>query len=250
MKINRNTETVVSHKKFMVVLLILSLLFVGLLSYYSKLAKDRKICTRNESYIQNTKFEKVLNFVYNRIDADSSSFDNQYVKLTRNYKNCLNIKYLDYTESKEKLGLFILNKDSNLSNLQIYINPAYKDKSDIFTALILTHELTHVGQYIESVTTSKKKQCFDQEVDAFKNMLAIFAAYSIEDKASIINDIAFSVIPDETASTLKKILGYSTEAWNLCKLMKTYNKKCFNTLYTNWIRDTVKESTKYQRQCN
>lgn len=224
--------------------ILLLFIFIGYFVYFNTFNKTKKtyICEREMPFTRGTDFEGLINIVYVRLNGNESKFDNEYINVAREYKNCLVVNY----STSSDLGMFYSNQDNSLNALKLTVNNAYEHKYDVFTQLILSHELTHVGQYIEQVKYGKTLSCVDREVYAFKNMLSYFSLLSDNQRKKLLDDLFFNEYPDPTVTTFKQLLDFSTKAWGECN---NNDKVCFNRTYTLLVKKFIENSPSYKEQC-
>lgn len=82
--------------------------------------------------------------------------------------NCIKIVEENSTKTEDFEGYFTFNsKDIENNYYPITVNSKYVKADDVLITLLLTHEITHIQQYIDLINNTKTYSCIDGEVDAF-----------------------------------------------------------------------------------
>ena len=151
-------------------------------------------CTRNVRLENEPRFDRALSLVYEKIgklqtdlgDASSLIFSPQLV-------NCIRVKKSDLPDTIGVEGFFVFNdKDIKPNDFPISVDRKYDDADDLVNALLLTHEITHVHQYISQLNNKDTLSCIDKEVSAFYSQLLFTTELNQEEGKSldlrIVND--------------------------------------------------------------
>ena len=138
-------------------------------------------CIRETPYEKPPEFDRALSLIKQRLNDLSLKMNSKEMNFS--YFNCLDIKYSDL---KEEEGLFTFDpKDSSLDKLQILVNSSYKEKDDILTAFLLTHEVTHAALFLNTVNFGEEIGCIDNEINAFSMQLSFIQSLNPEEANSI-----------------------------------------------------------------
>lgn len=144
-------------------------------------------CNRNVRLENEPKFDRALSLVYEKIgklqkdlgDASSLIFPPQLV-------NCVQVKKSDLPNAKGIEGFFVFNdKDIKPNNFPISVDRKYDEADDLVNALLLTHEITHVHQYINTLNGTDTLSCIDKEVNAFYSQLLFTTELNEEEGKSL-----------------------------------------------------------------
>lgn len=207
------------------------------------LTNDGVGCIKDIPNSNPPEFERALSFYEQRINEYLSK--HKLEEFDFSYFNCLDIKYSD---SIEEEGYFTFNtKESSLDKLQIIVNSSYKEKDDMLTAFLLSHEIYHVFSFIEKVNFGKKIDCIDEEVNAFSNQL--FFSQTLKPQEMDILNLRFKEGYSKQSPQLKLM-------WDLWDMKKNADKTCGNSsdCYDKQldlsIRNNVKSNPYYMKQCN
>lgn len=143
-------------------------------------------CYRRAPYETPNEINRALDLIQQRTGVDGSGQDTIW-QTVFNYRNCLNIQYSEVDQQSVE-GFFIYPQEhtqENLDNLQIFINPSYKNYDDLTLATLLSHELIHAGQFVNEVVAQHKLGCFEQEAAAFTAQHAFIMTLNQEEQRSI-----------------------------------------------------------------
>jgi len=170
-------------------------------------SKTVKYCTRKDPYKLDPVFERSLSLIFERLgitermDSKAEGSFSQILLFAYVNKNCLDIKYANSIDEMSGAdGLFFFSDSySGPDRLKILVAPFFKAESDLLTALLLSHELRHVEQFIEEDVFNKtlvtcnnisnrnnckildenfgylQKSCYKKEVEAFLTEIRFFS---------------------------------------------------------------------------
>lgn len=129
-------------------------------------------CTRTSRLDNLPQYDRALSLIQQRLIVNQERFKynkrSLFTSFVPNLTNCIKVVEEQSTESNPFEGYFTFNgKDIKSNYFPIIVNSKYVQSDDILIALLLTHEMTHVQQYIDSVNNIKTLSCIDKEVNAF-----------------------------------------------------------------------------------
>ena len=194
------------------------------------------ICTREEPYELPLEFERARSLRSQRLQEAG-------VKLDYSFYNCIDIQYADLAAQGAE-GMFRIDQNSSLDHLMILVDNGYKIKDDVFTAILLSHEFTHVAQYVRELKGEGKTSCVEAEVEAFLNEIVFITELNKEEKVSLASRITYYKGGGYNDSIS---LGIISQIDDLIK-MKGQSSD-LNTL-KNLIDKWVRSNPAYQKQCN
>lgn len=196
----------------LVIPLILIALMVGVgIAYYFKIQPQKTTsieptptpeqaiaegCTRTTRLENPPQYDRALSLIQQRIDDNEKWCDKyceteDYEKKLRfhafpaNLTNCIKIVEEDIDGGAE--GYFTFHSEDIKPNyFPITINKSYNFADDTLTALLITHEMTHVQQYLDSLKGNDTLSCRDKEVEAFISQIDFYTKLSNEEISSVV----------------------------------------------------------------
>lgn len=152
-------------------------------------------CTRNTRLENAPQYDRALSLIQQRID-DNEKWCDKYCE-TEDYEmklrfhhfpasltNC--IKIIEEKIDGGTEGYFTFHSENIKPNFfPITIDKSYKFADDTLTALLITHEMTHVQQYLDSLKGNDLLSCRDKEVEAFISQIDFYPNLSNEEINSV-----------------------------------------------------------------
>jgi len=233
-------------KKVFIVLAVLALAFLAVISVsvYVKVQEapdttptnDAGVkCTRKEPYKLAPEFERARSLRNQRLQEAGITLDYSFY-------NCINIDYADLSKDGAE-GMFSFDQNSSIDNLKILVDNSYKIKDDILTAILLQHEITHVGQFVSKLQGKGELSCIDSEVQAFSNELVFMTLLNPEEKMSLVQRIIYY---QEGGYNNSASLGIFSQINQLISLnRKSSDALVLKSLIDKWVR----QNPAYQSQC-
>lgn len=218
-------------------------------------------CTRATPYQMPTEFIRALDLITQRMGIDQDRANGTILQSAFNYQNCLNIQYSEKDDDQvEAYFEYPTNNDSkNLENLKVVVNPSYQKFDDLTLATLLTHEIIHVGEYINQVVSDNKISltCYEKEAKAFLSEHLFIMSLNDEEQRSIYARLREDSSKNPTFQTLLLTNQRAIESTKACKELQKRNKltdeqtnKCsWEGLESKLLQD-IKENSYYQKQCN
>lgn len=235
----------------------LAIIYLALVGFVSIIGKNETQsdptqfrCNRTEPYKLVPEFERARSLRVQRIEQAGG-------KLNKDWTNCINIVYDSLPDAE---GMFYFDKDSSLDNLTIFVDNRYKSSDDLLTSILLHHEFTHIGQFIEQITTGKEMPCFDSEKKAFRSQLEYLLILNEEEINSLDQRIYALSHGGYNNKKMESAVGMIDD---LVKIMNSSQKYCNslslgdNSVWTScvWdktdqlIGDYVRSNPNYIDQC-
>lgn len=136
-------------------------------------------CTRTTRLDNAPQYDRALSFIQQRINENLDRFIYNPMHLFKYFPpqlvNCIKIIEETPNGSNDFEGYFTFNgKDIKTDYYPIVVNSKYVQSDDVLIAMLLTHEMTHVQQYIDSVNNKTALACVDSEVQAFLSTYRFF----------------------------------------------------------------------------
>jgi hypothetical protein len=215
------------------------------------------ICKRTDPYSMPNEFNRSLDLIAQRMDIDDTAKGTVW-QSAFNFRNCLNIQYLE-TDGSGAEAYFLHPTEKNLEslqNLKIMVNPSYKNFDDLTLAALLSHEIVHIGDYINEVTIKTNFSCYEQEARAFVAQHAFIISLNEEEQRSIYSRLRDNVDKNPTFKIILLTAQRAEESVEDCAKLQKQNQltneqtiKCgWNELESKLLKD-VQENPYYQQQC-
>lgn len=202
-------------------------------------------CSRDEPYPNPAELTSAIALVEERIGSylDENSPAKEIQDSTQNWLNCINARYKNLPEGLE--GVFVFDENASLDNLQIFVDTNYKNYTDLLRAMLLSHELRHVFQFLQFVATGQDKSCVDKEVEAFLTQYLFFASLTESEKQSLTQSTKAHLTSPAYAPLISMHLTYQS-ARNACG---GKGKACIRNELTNQLQTMILANPYYQQQC-
>lgn len=211
-------------------------------------------CTRKTRLVNEPQYDRAFSIIQQRIKENNERWENtepefEYLKFDHfphELVNCIKITEEETNKNDSIEGYFTFNsKDIKENFYPITISSKYEFEDDIVTALLLTHELTHVEQYINETNKKKTISCVEKEVDAFITQLDFYTELNTGENSSIY----YRMNNDP----------YLTPQIQMIKAMTTINResncdfldhKCKDNNLRIKLVDMINNDEYYKKQCN
>lgn len=238
-----------------VILIIFGILGSGL--YLTIKAYDRNAyqCNRANPYILPNEFTRSLDLISQRLGIDEYAQGTLY-QTAFNFRNCINVRYAETAnEIVGAEGMFLLT-DPTLQNLEIIVDPRYKEYDDITISTLLIHEVTHAGQYINDIINGTEKECYDAEAEAFTAQAYFLNQLNKEEYRSVNTRVIDDITANPQFETLVQISEIQSQVYDSCINLKAngiMTDDQFNSCYwdgtKNKIREFIVSEGIYEDQC-
>lgn len=217
-------------------------------------------CNRATSYEMPSEFNRSLDLIVQRMGIDKEKANGTILQSAFNYQNCLNIQYSE-KDNKEVEAYFeypLNNDQKNLENLKIIVNPSYKEFDDLTLATLLTHEIIHVGEYVNQVVSGNKISltCYEKEAKSFLSEHSFIMSLNNEEQRSIYTRLREDSSKNPTFQTLLLTNQRAIESTKACKELQKKNKltdeqtnECSWEGLESKLLEDIKENSYYQKQC-
>ena len=250
----KNPQKRNKNKNIIIVILFIVILFLIFKNNFKSINKidnsssknqnNKYSCLRTEPYKLEPEFERARSLREQRKKefGETMNYD---------WYNCIDIKYKDLPEEE---GLFYFDKNSSIQDITIYVDTNYKSSDDVLTAILLEHEFTHVGQFINSLQTGVNTPCYESEAKAFFAETTSLFKLSEEERKTISQKLeAFDKGQyqgqkmESMLSSIRDLVLLLDKANKSCE--NNNNSDCFNNLIYNKLLEYVKSNEYYQQQC-
>lgn len=202
-------------------------------------------CLKDAPYKIHPEFERALSIISQRYSFNTS--DKDYFESFRSIRNCLSVEYSDVDGAE---GFFVF--DPNLVKqdyLPIFVNNKYKEMDDISIAILLSHELAHVFQFLREASSQDTLSCIEKEVEAFFYQFSLTLRLYKDERqnlATLIDKYYYGVNPNPQIQVTRQLHELSVDASNICGS----NSDCWKQTFYENLRTIVRNNPIYQEQCS
>lgn len=191
-------------------------------------------CIREVGYNKPPEFNRAIDLIIQRLSQTGDKNSHDFSSILDSIKNCINIQYADSdSQMSDAEGYFSLNKNQNLEEYDITVSPRYSIKDDLITAVLLDHELTHVIDYADYLTSGKVIPCYELEARAFGNQNWFLITLNLEEKKSLLTRLTYQPSEElkqifDVYNTIPRYSGntYQEKALNFVKSSPFYQEEC------------------------
>lgn len=214
------------------------------------------ICNRTERLENDPEYDRALSLINQRIDENEKWCDKyceseEYEKKLRfrhfpaNLTNCIKIIEQDIPDKAE--GYFIFNgEDIKKDYFPIIVNKSYNYSDDILTALLITHEMTHVQQYLDSLSSEDNLSCREKEVEAFISQIDFYVLLNNEENKSVW--LKMNESNNKKHSQIEMLLTMiNINKTSTCEFS---DDECKQKNLKSKLFELISENENYQDQCN
>ncbi len=209
-------------------------------------------CTRTMRLENKPQYERALSLINQRVSENNEMWpiegkysDARFNYFPDNLTNCIQIIEEDIDGDAE--GYFIFNSEDIKPNyFPIVVDKRYKYSDDVLTAMLITHELTHVQQYLDELNGTNDLSCRNKEVEAFISQLEFYTTLNAEENKSMIlkmNDSSGRKHPQ--VRMLKTMIEINK--LNNCSIMDT---ECSRTNLRSKLFELITNDSSYSHQCD
>jgi hypothetical protein len=213
-------------------------------------------CTRENRLDNEPEYDRALSLINQRISeheewcdkyCESEEYEDKlrHHHFPANLTNCIKIIEEDIGEEAE--GYFIFHSDDIKPNyFPIVVDNSYNFSDDILTSFLITHEITHVQQYLDELRGKQPLTCRDKEVDAFISQIDFYVLLNNEENKSVylkMNEEANKKHPQiEILSSMIDINRSST-----CSFL---DDECRDKNLRNGLFQIISQDEGYRHQCD
>lgn len=196
--------------------------------------EDPTVCIRSAGYEMPEEFKRAISLIIQRYDQSNNASIRPNGDSVKNIQNCLNIQYAKPADNiSDAEGMFVFTPSQSMEKFDILVSPKYSAKDDLLTAILLSHEIMHVFDFIESQSSGKKVDCFETEAEAFSAQNFFVGTLNKEE----INSISSRVLAGASAEARQVVYAilaipkqkgkdYHEKALNFVKASPAYQKQC------------------------
>lgn len=210
---------------------------------------EQTVCTRLARYENKPRYDRALSLIQDRIiehvrfETDATKF----IYFNPKIVNCIKVIEVQTEENIE--GYFKQDIAGITENYYpVYVNQNYQYADDLVTALLLSHELTHVQQYYDSKDSGIRNKCIADEVNAFIAQLEFYGTFNIEENSSIYSRINDPENPVHTQLRLLDVMFKINKA-SKCKFTLDSNNSCSIDNLRLKLTEALTQDTYYRKQC-
>jgi len=147
------------------------------------------LCTRTTRLENDPQYDRALSLIQQRVDENSKWWDKYGEDKDLRFKyfpaqliNCIKIAEDESKNTSGIEGYFTFNDgEIRTDYYPITVSADYRYADDITTALLLSHEITHVQQYIDERNSKDVLPCIDKEINAFIAQQDFYAILNTEE---------------------------------------------------------------------
>jgi len=217
-------------------------------------------CTRENRLDNEPQYDRALSLIQQRIDEneralevwktegilDEDGEENlRFGHFPANLANCIKIIEKDIDSNEE--GYFIFNDEDIRPNyFPITVNSRYVFADNVLASMLIVHEMSHVQQYINSLSKDEDSSCRDQEVSAFISQLDFYVLLNNEENYAFwlrMNDDKNDKHPQ--VAIIETMIAINRES--SCNIM---DFECKDKNLRNELFKLISEDKTYQHQCD
>ncbi len=203
---------------------------------------NNNYCTRTQPYPMPPEFQRAMSLITERVSQARPALQLDQKKVIR---NCLDIQYADLSQQSAE-GEFLFDQNSSQNDLKIYVNTSYHEYDDYLTAILLSHEITHAGQFVFQKYEGQRLSCYDKEIQAFDVEQAFIRTLNEEEKTSIFQKILTNPTKNTAYESIYQLMQIMNQAFQECG---TLEGSCDADSVHNQITAMVENSPFYQQEC-
>lgn len=215
-------------------------------------------CTRKSRLDNLPQYDRALSLIQQRLIVNLKRFkyNNRaiFTYFPPELTNC--IKVIEETPDKSNNfeGYFKFNgNDIKHDYYPIIVNSKYVESDDALIALLLTHEMTHVQQYIDSVNKIKTFSCIDGEVNAFLAEERFYiSGLNDEENRSVLTRINEALDNKETGFSLEYPNPFDSQLLMLNTIQNLFSSplsKCEKPEFPGYISEAYWEELGHHTEC-
>lgn len=213
-------------------------------------------CTRTTRLENDPQYDRALSLIQQRIDdnekwcdkyCESSDYEEKlrFHHFPANLTNC--IKIIEENIDGGAEGYFTFHsEDIKPDYFPITIDSSYNFADDTLTALLITHEMTHVQQYLNSLNGEDNLSCRDKEVEAFVSQIDFYTKLSNEEISSVVLKMKEESEDKHTqVAMLKTMIDINRDG--TCPLFT--DDECSQKNLRNKLFQLISDEPTYRHQC-
>ncbi len=146
-------------------------------------SKAKVGCTSDVRLENEPQYDRALSLIKQRIDNQFDFTDEKlkFAYFPSQLTNCIKIVEKNMEGAGIEGSFTFHSEDIQDNYFPITVDVGYSDTDDVLTALLLSHEMTHVQQYINEVNNTEELLCVDKEVEAFIAQLGFYTLLNNEE---------------------------------------------------------------------
>lgn len=250
-------KTIFAKQKLLIFILITVILVVFVLYRTNNAAKDKTTsvkneptieegCTRNVRLENEPRFDRALSLVYEKVGKLQTDLGNTSLLFSPQLVNCISVKKSNLPDTIGVEGFFVFNdKDIKPNYFPISIDKKYDNADDLVNALLLTHEITHVNQYINQLNNKDTLSCIDKEVNAFYSQLLFTTELNQEESKSL----DLRIENDQNLHPQLQMIESMRSLRDPYIFSKCDDSDCVSRDMKNKINELILQNDYYKKQC-
>ena len=204
-------------------------------------------CTRTIRLQNSPQYDRALSLIAQRIDDyNKYSFENLKFKyFPTQLTNCIKVTETNVANTTGAEGYFTFNsKDIRQNYYPISVDASYSLTDDVLTALLLSHEMTHVQQYINQLNGKESLACYDKEIEAFMAQLDFYLTLYAEEDSSAYYRIQNDENLHPQLQMIKTMTTINRDS--NCDIM---DKNCKDTNLRTKLKEMLMQNETYKKEC-
>lgn len=204
---------------------------------------SQSFCKRTQPYPNPPELNSAAELVVDRIGEKLGA--QQMAERLKNWQNCLNMQYKSLPDGVE--GAFIFDENSSVDNLKVFVDDDYKNYPETLRALLLSHELRHVLQFLEFKATGVRVDCVRSEVEAFETQFLFGSSLHHDEREALATSARANLRSEEYRPVLELFVIHKTVE-NKCG--QEIGGVCYRQELDSLLTKMVTSNPAYQKQCN
>jgi hypothetical protein len=198
-------------------------------------------CARTTPHAMRPEFDRGISLVIQRLSEGPGANWQKMAKYLGGIRHCVNVQYAASAEAMAGAeGQFRFSPTSSPDNLIILVHPSYQSKSDLYTAALLSHEMSHAASFAHGTMLVRSKTtegCYEEEAQAFLAEGMFSTALNAGEQAQIIQE---SFVAHQSGSVNEALAMIHKRNQIMARPEADYLDK---------IRGWVRAHPGYQQQC-
>ena len=211
--------------------------------------EEQKIisCTRTTRLDNKPDYDRVLSLIEQRLSEPRVA---EFKYFSPKLVNCIGI--IEENISDKAVEGYFSFDDKNIRDnyYPITVDNSYTSADYITTALLLSHEITHVQQYIDVLNGKNNLSCVDSEINAFLSELDLYANLNTEENSSAYYRIQNDESLHPQLQMLDTMMTINRDAHFVSKKCEFLDNECTKTNLANELRKMITNDEYYKKECN
>jgi hypothetical protein len=201
--------------------------------YYST---ETPACIRDTAYNNPPELARAISLIFQRY---TETYGKDKIE---DFSKCI---YADYSPLSEEAIFVFDSKVSSPDKLVIHVSNSYKSYDDLTIALLLSHEITHAGQFLTYWSDNKSQNCFTDEAKAFLDQFFFTRSLNSEEQKSILLRMG-TYRSNQQIEMLSEMTPIGQQAYNQCN---NGFSECYVNTFQAKLESWLKTVPYYQKEC-